>query len=90
MLSSPIEVAMVFGVALLLFGPKKLPELGQSVGKAIGNFKRSMHDASEEISTAVKVDPVKPAISADVPQPAPTLAQTAATPAPPAPEVKTE
>src|ERR1700728_1046609 len=83
---SPMDIGILFGVALLVFGPKKLPELGQSLGKGIGNFKRAMTDVSDEISTAIKTEPTaKPAPGTDTvtvePQPAPTLAQTAA-PAP--------
>jgi TatA/E family protein of Tat protein translocase len=82
---SPMDIGILFGVALLVFGPKKLPELGQSLGKGIGNFKRAMTDVSDEISTAIKTEPTKPAPGTDTvtvePQPAPTLAQTA-TPAP--------
>lgn len=54
MLSSPIEIAIVFGVGLLLFGPKKLPELGKALGQGIGNFKKSLTDAQTEITTQVK------------------------------------
>jgi len=54
MLSSPVEIAIVFGVGLLLFGPKKLPELGKALGQGIGNFKKSLTDAQTEITTQVK------------------------------------
>lgn len=54
MLSSPVEIAIVFGVGLLLFGPKKLPELGKALGQGIGNFKKSLTDAQSEITTQVK------------------------------------
>lgn len=54
MLSSPVEIAIVFGVGLLLFGPKKLPELGKALGQGIGNFKKSLTDAQSEITTQIK------------------------------------
>jgi sec-independent protein translocase protein TatA len=57
MLNSPIEIAMVFGVALLVFGPKKLPELGRSLGLGIGNFKKSLQDAQDEVKNAMKTEP---------------------------------
>ncbi len=50
----PGEIAIVFGVALLIFGPKKLPELGKALGQGIGNFKRSLTDAQHEMSVALK------------------------------------
>lgn len=39
------EVVMVIAVFVLLFGARKLPELGSSVGKSIANFKRGMEEA---------------------------------------------
>lgn len=50
----PAEIAVVFGVALLIFGPKKLPELGKALGQGIGNFKKSLTDAQDEMKTALK------------------------------------
>ncbi len=50
----PGEIAIVFGLALIVFGPKKLPELGRALGQGIGNFKRSLTDAQHELKTALK------------------------------------
>lgn len=50
----PGEIAIVFGIALLIFGPKKLPELGKALGQGIGNFKRSLTDAQHEMTVALK------------------------------------
>jgi sec-independent protein translocase protein TatA len=41
----PMHWVLVLGIALLFFGPKKLPELGKSLGEAIRGFKTSMNDA---------------------------------------------
>src|ERR1700689_2462316 len=38
------EMAVIFIVALVLFGPKKLPELGRTIGKAITEFRRATSD----------------------------------------------
>src|SRR5579871_4145539 len=38
------EMVVIFLVALLLFGPKKLPELGKSIGKAITEFRRAQSE----------------------------------------------
>jgi TatA/E family protein of Tat protein translocase len=35
------ELILILALALLLFGPKKLPEIGKQVGKALGEFKRT-------------------------------------------------
>lgn len=50
----PTEIALIFGVALLVFGPKKLPELGRALGQGLGNFKKSLTDAQHELKTAIK------------------------------------
>jgi sec-independent protein translocase protein TatA len=44
------EMAVIMTVALLIFGPKKLPEIGRSMGKAI----RSFQEASKEFETEFK------------------------------------
>lgn len=38
------EIAVIFLVALVLFGPKKLPELGRTIGKAMTEFRRASND----------------------------------------------
>jgi sec-independent protein translocase protein TatA len=46
----PLEIAIVVIIALLVFGPKRLPELGRSLGKGIREFKGSIggdHDDDE-------------------------------------------
>jgi sec-independent protein translocase protein TatA len=42
------EILLIGAVGVLFFGPKKLPELGTAVGKAITNFKKGLQDASNE------------------------------------------
>lgn len=41
------EMIVIFVLALLMFGPKKLPELGKTLGKAIGEFKRASSELKE-------------------------------------------
>jgi sec-independent protein translocase protein TatA len=36
---SPIQIIIVLGIALLVFGPKRLPEMGRSIGRGIRDFK---------------------------------------------------
>lgn len=52
----PMEIGIVLIIALIVFGPKKLPELGQSLGKGIREFKGSISADSEE-------EAPKPAVS---------------------------
>ena len=41
------ELIVIFVVALLVFGPKRLPELARSLGKGIGELKRAFQDVRE-------------------------------------------
>jgi len=41
------ELAVILGIALLIFGPKKLGELGKGLGEGIRNFKASMNAESK-------------------------------------------
>lgn len=47
------ELIVILAIAFLLFGGKKLPEIGAGLGKAIGSFKKGLHDV-EEAGTEVK------------------------------------
>ncbi len=44
---SPMEIGVVGVIVVLLFGTKRLPELGSGLGKAISNFKRSYREGTE-------------------------------------------
>jgi len=50
------ELVMIFMIALLLFGPRKLPEIGRTIGKALSEFRRASNDLKrtieEEVATA--------------------------------------
>ena len=50
------EMALIFVLALLLFGPKKLPEIGKGLGKGISEFKRAMRGIQDDIENATKID----------------------------------
>jgi sec-independent protein translocase protein TatA len=47
-LLQPAHLLIILAVALFIFGPKKLPELGQGLGKGIRSFKESMRAATED------------------------------------------
>lgn len=47
-LLQPTHLLVILAIALFVFGPKKLPELGQGLGKGIRSFKESMKAATEE------------------------------------------
>ncbi|UCG79529.1 MAG: twin-arginine translocase TatA/TatE family subunit [Nitrospirota bacterium] len=48
------ELIVIFVVALIVFGPKRLPELGRTLGKALGELKRSMSGIKDQIDAEVK------------------------------------
>jgi sec-independent protein translocase protein TatA len=52
----PWEIVIVVVVALLIFGPKKLPEFGSSLGKSLSGFKRGLREGKEELQAAMKED----------------------------------
>ena len=56
---------IILAIALLLFGPRRLPELGESIGKAIRSFKKA-HEDPDSVSTRVEIPK-----SAAAPQSAP-------------------
>ena len=50
-LFQPMHLLLIFGIALLIFGPSKLAGLGKGLGDGIRNFKSSMKDGSNPTST---------------------------------------
>jgi len=43
----PMHLLVIFGIALLVFGPKKLPELGKGIGEGIRGLRSAMKDHDE-------------------------------------------
>ena len=50
-LFQPMHLLVIFGIALLVFGPKKLPELGKGIGEGIRGFKAAIQDGERPAST---------------------------------------
>jgi sec-independent protein translocase protein TatA len=76
------ELLLIFVIALLLFGPRKLPDIGKSLGKAMGEFRRASNDLKRSLEEEVAADELRAAKKEieDVARPAP-LAEPAAAPA---------
>ena len=56
------EILVILLVALLIFGPRKLPELGRSLGQSIREFKRGAQEIRDELEKSIEVkDEPKPA-----------------------------
>ena len=47
-LFQPMHLLLIFGLALLVFGPKKLPELGKGLGESIRGFKSAIRPEEEK------------------------------------------
>ena len=76
------ELMMIMLLALLLFGPKKLPEIGKQVGKALGEFKRASNDLKRSIEDEMnKVKEGLDPMSSDPPKPEPKPEPPALVPA---------
>lgn len=56
-LFQPMHLLIIFGIALLVFGPKKLPELGKGIGDGIRGFKNAMKDPEQP---SEKLSPKEP------------------------------
>lgn len=57
----PPELLFILALALIIFGPQRLPGIARSIGKAIGEVKK----ASQGIQTAVQKDLIEPVITMD-------------------------
>ena len=55
------EHLVILVIVLLIFGPKRLPAMGNTLGKAIRNFKESMAGIQEPTFRHIQEDPTKPA-----------------------------
>ena len=78
------ELIVIFVIALIIFGPRKLPELGKSLGRSIAEFKRASNELRNTLEDEIRIDEQKqkPATQPS----APAATETAAPAATPAPE----
>ena len=74
------ELLLLFVLALLIFGPKKLPEIGKQLGRALGELRRASEELKEGWAAEVAAVDEPPA------QPAPAAPPTPPESPPPAPE----
>ena len=50
-----MHLLVIFGIALLVFGPKKLPELGKGIGEGIRGFKSALTDQQKPVATSTNI-----------------------------------
>jgi sec-independent protein translocase protein TatA len=62
------ELIIIFVIALIIFGPRKLPELGRSLGKSLSEFKRASNELRSTLEEEIRVEdqrvPAKPPVPA--------------------------
>ena len=50
------ELIIIFVIALIIFGPRKLPELGRSLGKSLSEFKRASNELKSTLEEEIRLD----------------------------------
>ena len=80
------ELFFIFILALIIFGPRKLPELGKTLGNALGQFKKASEDFKRQWEDEVEIERRRPI----VPRPDPNSVAHASMPAPADVEVPDE
>ena len=53
------ELVIILVIALIIFGPRKLPELGRSLGKSIGEFRRASNELKSTLEEEIRIEEVK-------------------------------
>ncbi len=74
------ELMLIFIVALVLFGPKRLPEIGRTLGKAMGEFKKATDELKNTVEREVRMEELRQ-ISAPMVTPVETVSRTEPVPA---------
>ncbi len=74
------ELALIFVIALLVFGPKNLPQLGRSLGRAMREFRRASDEFRSTIETNLQINepdapPAAPTPAVETPSPAPLASE---------------
>ena len=73
------ELIIILVIALIIFGPRKLPELGRSLGKSIGEFKRASNELRSTLEEEIRIEEQRERAST------PAAATTPPSPTPPPP-----
>jgi TatA/E family protein of Tat protein translocase len=83
------ELILIFAVALIVFGPRRLPEIGRTLGKALGEFKRATDELKNTIEREVAVEELKQ-IGPSMITPSESISRSEPVPAEPAPIAEAE
>ena len=63
------ELIIIFTIALIIFGPRKLPELGKSLGKSLAEFKRASNELKNTLDEEIRLEERKSAERQEPPTP---------------------
>jgi sec-independent protein translocase protein TatA len=58
------ELIIIFVIALIIFGPRKLPELGRSLGKSIAEFKKASNELKSTLEEEIRLEEQRSTIDA--------------------------
>jgi sec-independent protein translocase protein TatA len=72
------ELIIIFVIALIIFGPRKLPELGRSLGKSLAEFKKASNELKSTLEEEIRLEEQRTAVEAS------KTAQSQSVTAPPA------
>jgi sec-independent protein translocase protein TatA len=74
------EMLVILVIALIVFGPRKLPELGKSIGKSLAEFKRASNELKSTLEEEIRIEEQKTVKKAAPLPAAPTTVTTAEAP----------
>jgi sec-independent protein translocase protein TatA len=74
------ELIIIFVIALIIFGPRKLPELGRSLGKSLAEFKKASNELKSTLEEEIRLEEQRSTLEAS--KAASAAQAAAATPAP--------
>jgi sec-independent protein translocase protein TatA len=72
------EMVVIFLIALLVFGPRKLPELGKSLGRSLAEFKRASNELRNTLEDEVRIEEQREQAARTSTQAPPAAAEPAA------------
>jgi sec-independent protein translocase protein TatA len=74
------ELLIILTLALIIFGPRKLPELGRSLGRSLGEFKRASNELRNTLDEEIRIEEERGTRAArPTPEPAPPPAAASVT-----------